>query len=248
MKDFFDSVAKNSGIVIATLVSMLVLVVIAAFVERYANKLNDSERETKGRTGTQRTRQLVVMSMLIAIAVVLMYLDFPLPFLPSFYKIDFSELPVMIGAFTFGPISGILIEFIKILIKTMIKGTSTAFVGEFANFIVGSAFVVPASIIYVLKKTRIRAFIGLVAGTVVCVIAGCILNVYLLLPTYAVLFHMDLNTIISMGTKANASIKDLTTFVLLATVPLNLIKCAVVSLITGCIYKPLSRVIKNGGK
>ncbi len=182
--------------------------------------------------------------MLAAIASVLMFLDFPLPFLPSFYKFDFSELPVLIGAFSMGPVAGVIIEAFKILVKFLIKGSSTAGIGELANFLMGVAFILPASIPYYLKKSKKRAVIGLIAGTVCCTVAGCLLNAYVLLPAYAKAFG-GMEKIIGLGTKKNSSITGLGSFILLATAPLNLIKCTVVSVITILIYKPLSRIIKS---
>ena len=95
------------------------------------------------------------MAMLSAVAVVLMYFDFPLVFLaPGFYKLDFSEVPVLIGSFLLGPCAGVIIEAVKVLLHMCLKGTTTAFVGDFANFILGCAYVVPAAVIYHLHKTK----------------------------------------------------------------------------------------------
>lgn len=184
-------------------------------------------------------------AMLAAIAAVLMFLDFPLPFLPSFYKIDFSELPVLLGAFSMGPVAGVIIEAFKIVVKFLIKGSSTAGIGEVANFLMGVAFVLPASIPYCFKKTRKRAVIGLIVGSVCCTAAGCLLNAYVLLPAYANAFG-GMDTIIGLGTKVNKNITGLGSFILFATAPLNIIKCTIVSVITVLVYKPLSRFIKNG--
>ncbi len=190
------------------------------------------------------TRMMCTGAMLAAIAAVLMFLDFPLPFLPSFYKIDFSELPVLIGAYAMGPVAGVIIEAFKILVKFLIKGTSTAGIGELANFLIGLAFILPASIPYYFKKTRKRALIGLVVGTVSCIIVGCLLNAFVLLPAYAAAFG-GMDAIIGSGAKKNSAITNLSTFLLFATAPLNLIKCTAVSIITVLIYKPLSRFIKG---
>ncbi len=191
------------------------------------------------------TRMMVTGAMLAAIAAVLMFLDFPLPFLPSFYKIDFSELPVILGAFTMGPVAGVIIEAFKILVKFLIKGTSTAGIGELANFLVGISYVLPASVFYLVKKTKKQAIFGLIVGSITCIIAGCLLNIYVLLPAYATAFG-GMENIIGAGTKVNKNITSLGSFILLATAPLNLIKSAIVSVITVFVYKPLSRFMKNG--
>ena len=192
----------------------------------------------------KNTRFLVTTAMLAAIASVLMVLDFPLPFLPSFYKIDFSEFPVIIGAYAMGPVAGVIIELIKILVNFLLNGSSTAGIGELANFLVGVSFVLPASLIYQLKKTKVRALIGLCVGVVCCTVVGCLLNAYVLLPAYAAAFG-GMENIIKAGTKVNDGITGLGSFILLATAPLNLIKSVAVSIITMLVYKPLSRLIKG---
>lgn len=189
-------------------------------------------------------RSLTVMAMLSALAAILMLFEVPLWFAPSFYKLDFSEVPVLIGAFTLGPIAGIIIELIKILLNFVLNGTMTGGIGELANFLIGSALVVPAAIIYQKKKSRKNATIGLVIGTIFMTVIGGLLNVYLLLPFYAKNF-MPMEVIIEAGTKVNASITSLSTFILYAVTPFNLLKGVVVSLITILLYKRLSILIKT---
>ncbi len=192
-----------------------------------------------------KTRNMVSIAMLAAVAVVLMLFEFPLPFLPPFYKIDASELPVIIGAFAMGPWAGALIELIKILLNLLLDGTTTAFVGEFANFLIGCSYVVPASLVYYYRKSKKNAVLGLVLGTVTCAVVGCLLNAYLLLPAYSKAFKMDIEALIAMGTAANKAIDSMFTFVLFATAPLNILKCGLVSVFTMLIYKPISRILKG---
>ena len=192
-----------------------------------------------------KTRNMVSIAMLAAVAVVLMLFEFPLPFLPPFYKIDASELPVIIGAFAMGPWAGALIELIKILLNLLLDGTTTAFVGEFANFLIGCSYVVPASLVYYYRKSKKNAVLGLVLGTVTCAVVGCLLNAYLLLPAYSKAFKMDIEALIAMGTAANKAIDSMFTFVLFATAPLNILKCGLVSMFTMLIYKPISRILKG---
>ena len=123
-----------------------------------------------------KIRTMAQVGMLGAIAVVLMLFEIPLPFAPSFYEIDFSEVPVLVGSFTMGPIAGITIELIKILLNLAINGTTTAGVGEFANFLIGCAFIVPAAVIYKRKRTRTGAIIGMASGTVFMAVVGCFLD------------------------------------------------------------------------
>ena len=101
-----------------------------------------------------KTREITTIGMLGAIATVLMLFEIPLPFAPSFYEIDFSEVPVLVGCFAMGPIAGVLIELVKIVLNFVINGTVTAGVGEVANFIIGISFCVPAGLIYRHKKSK----------------------------------------------------------------------------------------------
>ena len=112
------------------------------------------------------TKVIAQIGVLGAIAMVLMLFDIPLPFAPTFYKIDFSEVPVLIGAFTMGPVAGALIELVKILLNLLIRGTSTAGVGDLGNFLIGCAMCIPASLIYQKLHSRKGAIIGMVTGTV----------------------------------------------------------------------------------
>ena len=191
------------------------------------------------------TREIAIIGMLGAISVVLMLFEIPLPFAPSFYKIDLSEVPVLVGCFALGPMAGVLIEFIKVLLNLLINGTMTAGVGELANFIIGCSFCVPAGIIYKRKTTKRGAIGGLVFGTLVMTFLGCFINAYIMLPAYAKAFSWPLDTIVEMGTKVNANITDLFSFVIFAVVPFNLLKGIVVSIIVLLIYKKISPIIKR---
>jgi riboflavin transporter FmnP len=169
-------------------------------------------------------------------------LDFPLLFLaPEFYKLDFSELPVMLCGFYLGPAAAVACEGVKILLKLLMKGTSTAFVGDFANFCVGCSLVLPAVIVYHLHKSRKSAIWGLIAGTVTITVFGSAFNAIYLLPKFAQLYGMPLDVIIGMGTTVNPGISDISTFVLLAVAPLNLIKGAMISILTMLLYKRVAR-------
>lgn len=198
---------------------------------------------TNVKAGT-KIRTIVQVGMLAAIAVVLMLFEIPLPFAPSFYEIDFSEVPVMIGTFAMGPLAGAAIELVKILLNFFINGTTTAGVGEVANFLVGCALVVPAGIIYRRKRTRKGAIIGMAAGTVFMTLLGCVLNAYVLLPTYAAAFQLPIDSLVAMGTAVNGSITDLFTFVAFAVAPFNILKGVLVSLIVFLIYKKISPVFR----
>ena len=182
-------------------------------------------------------RTVVQIGMLSAIAIVLMLFEIPLPFAPAFYEIDFSEVPVLIGCFVMGPLAGAAIELVKILLNLVINGTITAGVGEAANFLIGCALCVPAGIIYRRDKTRKGAIIGMAAGTVVMTILGCLLNAYILLPVYATAFGMPIDSLVEMGTALNKNITSLSTFVIFAVAPFNLLKGVLV-------YKKISPIFR----
>jgi len=174
-----------------------------------------------------------------------MIFDFPLAFIapPEIYKIDLSEVIVLLGAFSLGPVEGVIIELIKVAVKILFKPSTTAYVGEIANFAVGCAFILPASLIYRFKRTRKGAFIGLVAGTAVMAIAGGLLNYFVLIPFFAEFYKAPIDAIIGMGAKIQPVITDLKTFVLFTTTPFNLIKGVVSSAVTLLIYKRLRFVL-----
>lgn len=189
-------------------------------------------------------KYISTVGMCAALAGILMLLEVPLLFLaPEFYKIDLSELPVMICAFYLGPVAGVLTEFLKVLVKLLLKGSTTAYVGDFANFVVGCALILPAAMIYHAKKSKTSALLGLCTGTVVMTLFGSIFNAVYLLPAFASLFHMPMDTILSMGQQINGSIYSVTTFVAFAVAPLNLIKGALVSILTMLLYKRVERVL-----
>lgn len=189
------------------------------------------------------TRTLVQIGMLSALAIILMQFEIPLPFAPAFYKIDFSEVPVLIGCFSMGPFAGVLIELIKVILNVAIKGTMTMGIGDAANFLIGCAFCVPAALIYQKKRTKSGAVTGMVVGTVIMTILGCVLNAYILLPMYAKAFEMPLDALVSMGTEVNGAITGLMTFVLFAVAPFNLLKGILVSLIVFFVYKKIRQVL-----
>lgn len=189
-------------------------------------------------------RDLVQIGMFGALAAVLMLFEFPLPFIaPSFYELDLSEIPVLIGTFSMGPVAGVLIELIKILLKLVLKGTSTAYVGDVANFVIGCFFLLPAGIIYKVKKTKKGAVTGMAAGTLVMAAAGAVMNAYVLLPFYSQFYGMPMEALIAAGTEVNSLITSIPTFVLVAVVPFNLIKGIIVSLITYLVYKRVRVII-----
>ncbi len=195
---------------------------------------------------SHKTRKLVEIGMLGAIATVLMLFEVPLPFIaPPFYEIDLSEVPVLVGAFSLGPLAGAAIELVKILLNLLINSTATAFVGEIGNYFLGCSFIIPAAIIYQRHKSKKMAVISMIVGTLTMTVFGVFLNAYVLLPTYATAFGMPIDVIVGMGTKINGAITNVMTFVLIAVAPFNIIKGTVVSVITLLIYKHISPILKG---
>lgn len=206
---------------------------------------NDCEVKDAGNRQRYKTITLAKIAVLSAVASILMLFEIPIFFIPGFYKLDFSEIPVLLGAFAMGPVAGIIIEAVKILLNFVIDGSVTAGLGEVANFLIGSSFVVPAAIIYKRNKTRKNAIIGLMVGLLLMVILSAIMNLYILLPVYAAAFKIPVDAIISMGKELNPAITDLNSFILFATVPFNIIKGFLASLITILIYKKLSPLLHS---
>ncbi len=212
------------------------IVVLLALLARLAERFLPEKRHVTP------ARRITIVAICAAIATVLHILDFPLLFLaPEFYKLDFSELPVMLCGFFLGPSATVACEAVKILLKLLLKGTSTAFVGDFANFAVGCSLVLPATIVYHLHKTRKSAIWGLVIGTVVLTLFGSAFNGIYLLPKFAQLYGIPLETIIAMGGKINGGITSVTSFVMLAVAPLNLLKGTAISVLTLLLYKRVAK-------
>ncbi len=192
---------------------------------------------------TTSIHTITKIAVLTAISSVIMLLEFPLWFAPSFYKLDLSEAVILMGGFAMGPVAAAVIELLKNLINLLLNGTSTAYMGEFANFITGCAFVIPASIIYKFVKNRQGAIFSLIVGTLSLATVGSLFNYFVLIPAFSELYNMPLDSIIGMGTAVNPYVTDLKTLVVFAVVPFNLLKgflCAVVNLL---LYKRLSKVL-----
>lgn len=190
------------------------------------------------------TRNIALMGMLGAMGALLMYLELPLTFLaPNFYKLDFSEIPVMVGTFSLGPVAGAVIEAVKVLIKLLIKPTTTGGVGELANFVVGCAIAVPAGIIYRCRKNKKTAVISLLIGTLCMTVVGIVVNALVMLPFYSRFMPMD--SIIAAGSKIVPAVNSVWTFCLFCVGPFNLFKGLLISLITFLLYKRVSPLIHS---
>lgn len=193
------------------------------------------------------TKNVVVMGMFSALAAVLMLFEIPLPFIaPSFYGLDLAEVPILVGTFALGPVAGVIMEVVKVLIKLVMKPTSTGFVGELANIAIGCSLVVPAGLIYHLKKTKKGAMVGMVIGAIFMAVAGVVINAVVMLPFYS--NFMPLETIIAAGAAINPAVSNIWTFAIICVGPFNLLKGAVVSVITSLVYKRISGMIHSFGR
>ncbi|MBO4681773.1 MAG: ECF transporter S component [Clostridiales bacterium] len=186
-------------------------------------------------------RRITVTAILTAMAFVLMYLEVPLPFMPPFLKFDFSEIPVLVGAFALGPVWGIVIELFKNLIH--LPFTATAGIGELSNFVTGSLFVGFSGLVYLKLHTRKGAAVSMAIGTLALAVIAVPINAFITLPLYGSVMNFSTEAIVGMSSAVNPLIKDKLTLLLFAFVPFNLFKGIVVSVFTFFIYKPVSKLI-----
>lgn len=189
--------------------------------------------------------KMIKISLLGVIGYILMIFDFPIPFFPVFLQIDLGDLPALIGSFSLGPVAGIMIEFVKCALYFVTGHSSTAGVGDLSNFVIGSTFVGVAGYIYNKHKNKKSAMLACATGTIAMTILGVFSNYFIMIPFYAKAFGMPIDAIVEMGTKANPAINDLFTLVLLGIVPFNIIKGAILSIITFIIYKKVSPLLKK---
>ncbi len=193
----------------------------------------------------QRTYRLVVAAMLSAVAFVLMYIEVPIPALiPSFVKMDVSDLPALLGAFALGPVYGIVISLLKNVLHALIKGTSTGYVGELCNFLLGAAFSFAAGLVYKFKKTKKTALIGALVGSVVMGLVSFPVNYFISYPLYINLyFGGSADVCVGLYQAIIPSVKTLAQCLLIFNVPFTIVKGLLCSVIALLIYKPLSPIL-----
>lgn len=185
-------------------------------------------------------RELAVTAMLSAVAFVLMFLDFPIPFLiPNFVKMDFSELPALLAAFSLGPIYGVVVCLVKNLIHLTI--TSTIGAGELCNFLLGACFVFPAGVIYHRIKSRKGALIGALVGAVVMGVLSIPLNYYITYPIYTQ--FMPVEQILSLYQMIRPSVNGLLECLIVFNAPFTLVKGLLTAALCFLVYKPLSGLL-----
>ena len=190
------------------------------------------------------THKLTVAAMLSAVAFILMFIEFPIPMLiPAFIKMDFSDLPALLGAFALGPVYGVVISFMKNLLHIVIKGTSTACVGELSNFILGAIFSAVAGYLYKHHKSRKTAIIGAVAGAVAMGVLSVPSNYFVVYPDYVQFYHMPLEAILGMYQAILPSADSLIKCLIIFNLPFTLVKGLLDAVLCMLIYKPLSPIL-----
>ena len=235
MGELFTQIKDNILFILACTACLAATVVVAWLCQRFL---------IREKRKVSVARRCAFIGIFSAISAVLMVFEVPVFFAPGFYKLDFSELPVLLCSFALGPVAGVTAEALKVILKILLKGTSTAFVGDFANFMVGVMLVLPASVIYgCTGRTRRSAAWGLAAGALLMTVFGSFFNAIYLLPKFADLYGMPLDSIIAMGSEVNSSINSVSTLVLFAVAPLNLLKSAAVSIVTLLLYPSLERLL-----
>ena len=187
--------------------------------------------------------RMAVCAILTSLAVILMYLEFPLPFMPPFLKFDFSELPVLFGTFALGPVWGIVIELLKNLIHLPVTGTMG--IGEVSNFITGAIFVGTAGLIYRSKRNRPGVALSVVIATFALAAIAVPVNAFITLPLYGSAMGFPTEAIIGMCTEINPLVKDKMSLLLAVFVPFNLIKGFGVGLWAFLIYLPLKNFVNK---
>lgn len=249
MNEFVTSIMENVTFVLSFLGVFAAIVVIAYFFEKMFQRRDGN----KGKILT--TQKITMIGMSSAIAGILMLFEVPLPVIaPTFYKIDFSEVPIMICGLACGPVAVVLAEFVKIMLNLLFDGTTTAFVGEFANFCVGCSMVLPATILFHAIKKKgsiircmVIVIIANLIGVVIMTVFGSFFNAIYLLPAFASLYGMPLETIVEMGTAINPLVKDSYSFAAICVAPLNYIKGISIMGFSTVVYIPIRAIVNSAG-
>lgn len=187
---------------------------------------------------TFTTANITRIAVLAALSAILYLIEIPVV---AFYKLDLSNLPALLGGFAMGPIPGLVILLIKDI--TGMLHSSSMYVGELADFIMGAALVLPAAVIYRLNRTRKGALIGMLTGTLVAIAVAVLVNWKIMLPFYSNAFGMPMEAVVGMAQKAVPAVDSVWKLLLYITAPFNLLKGAVLSLLTGLLYKRLSPLL-----
>ena len=207
--------------------------------------LQTNQAAVSREAGASGAARVAFVGMLGALSVVLMLLRFPLPFAPSFMEFDISELPALFAGFFMGPAAGAAVVVVKLLLKLVIQGTNTAFIGDFSNLVMSCAFVLPAAFIYKKNKTKKGAVMAMIIATLIVSILSIFLNAFVMFPLYSNLYELPMETLVGMGSAVNPLVTNEITLMLFAVFPFNLVKHAVTAVITFLLYKRCGRVLRG---
>ncbi len=188
-------------------------------------------------------RTICFVGLFGALSAILMLFKVPLFFAPAFMKLDFAELPCMIGGFMFGPLAGLTIVVLKLLLNLLLNGTDSMYVGEVSNLLLSGTYVLVASVLYHKHKTKKRAAASVVASVVATGIVSVISNTYFTFPAYAFVYGLDMESIVGMASVVNPLVTDVPTMMAFSVLPFNLVKYGLVSVITFLVYKKLHKII-----
>lgn len=208
---------------------------------RIMNKTIILKRKTDIKMDRYHARAVTMTAMLAAVSYILAFVEFPVPLSPAFARMDLSDFPALIGAFAFGPVSGIMIELVKNGLQLL--STSTGGVGELANFLIGASFVWAAGFIYRSHKTKKTAWVSCIAGSFIMGIAAAAANYFILLPMFEVFMPLD-QVIASFGAFI-PFIRTKLDVVLFNVLPFNVLKGLVIGIFTMVVYKRLMPVLKG---
>ncbi len=189
------------------------------------------------------TKMLCFVGLFGALSTVLMLFKIPLFFAPAFMKLDVAELPAIIGSFMFGPVAGVCIVIVKLALNLLINGTDSMYVGELSNLFLSCTYVLSASLLYQRYKTKRQAAISLVTAVLATSVIAVFSNSLFIFPAYAVVYGLEMESLVAMASAVNPFVKDTFTMMLWSVLPFNLVKYGVVSVITFLVYKKLHMFI-----
>ena len=188
-------------------------------------------------------RALTVTAVMGALSTVLMMIEFSIPIMPSFIKLDFSELPALITGFAYGPLWGIAVCFIKNFIHIFVSTTGA--IGEVSNFVLGAVFVGVAAIIYKKKKNKKWALLSCVISSAIMTVFSVFSNYFVVYPLYIKVLGMTEEMILGMYQAILPSVDNLFEAIAIFNLPFNFVKMIIVSLMCFVIYKRISPVLKK---
>lgn len=211
------------------------------FMENYSKKGKEIMQKKEKRS----LKRMALIAMLGALSGVLMLFKLNIPFMPPFYTLDVGDLPALFGGFLMGPVAGLFIILLKLLIKLVQQGSDSLLVGELSNFVCSVSFVLPAAIIYRKNRSKTGAVRGMIAGGIIMTVVGMISNAYVMLPLYAAVYGLSMDKIVDMCHALNPAIDSVASLIMFGTLPFNVLKAAVVSVLTFLVYKKAAVALRR---